>query len=69
MNDIFRPHLKKFVLVFFDDILIYSRNLQDHLQHLECVFRLLKQHSLLAKRSKCYFAQSKVENLGHYILV
>ena len=67
MNDIFRPHLRRFVLVFFDDILIYSRTLQEHSQHLECVFKLLKQHSLLAKRSKCCFAQSKVEYLGHYI--
>ena len=67
MNDIFRPFLRRFVLVFFDDILIYSRSLQEHGQHLECVFKLLEQHSLLAKLSKCYFAQSKVEYLGHFI--
>ena len=67
MNDIFRPYLRKFVLVFFDDILIYSRTLQAHLQQLECVFKLLEQHSLFAKKSKCYFAQPKVEYLGHYI--
>ena len=67
MNDIFRLFLRKIVLVFFDDILIYSRTLQDHVQHLECVFKLLEKHSLLAKRSKCYFAQPRVEYLGHFI--
>ena len=67
MNDIFRPYLRKFILVFFDDILVYSKNLQDHLQHLESTFNLLQQHSLLAKRSKCYVAQAKVEYLGHII--
>ena len=67
MNDIFRPFLRKIILVFFDDILIYSRNLDDHLQHLKNTFELLKKHSLLSKRSKCYFAQTIVEYLGHYI--
>ena len=67
MNDIFRPFLRKFIVVFFDDILIYSRNLKDHLQHLKNIFELLRKHSLLAKRSKCYFAQTTVEYLGHYI--
>ena len=67
MNDIFRPYLRRFILVFFDDILIYSKTLQDHLSHLECTFKLLQKHSLLAKRSKCYFAQTSVEYLGHFI--
>ena len=67
MNDIFRLFLRKIVLVFFDDILIYNRTLQNHVQHLECVFKLLEKHSLLAKRSKCYFAQPRVEYLGHFI--
>ena len=67
MNDIFRPFLRKFILVFFDDILIYSKTLEDHVRHLKCTFQLLHQHSLLAKRSKCYFAQSSVEYLGHII--
>ena len=67
MNDIFRPFLRKFILVFFDDILVYSKNLSDHLQHLKNTFELLQQHSLLAKKSKCYFAQTLVEYLGHYI--
>ena len=67
MNDIFRPYLRKFILVFFDDILMYSRSLQDHLQHLESTFQVLQQNFLLAKKSKCYFAQERIEYLGHFI--
>jgi len=67
MNHIFQQHLRKFVLVFFDDILIYSRSLQDHVNHLKSVFDLMIHHQLLAKQSKCVFGVSKVEYLGHFI--
>lgn len=67
MNQVFQPFLRRFVLVFFDDILIYSKLLEDHVQHLSTVFRTLKEHSLYTKRSKCSFGQSKVEYLGHVI--
>jgi hypothetical protein len=67
MNDIFRPYLRKFVLIFFDDILIYSSSLEDHLCHLRAVFSLLRQHSLFVKKSKCSFASSSVEYLGHIV--
>jgi hypothetical protein len=67
MNDIFKPYLRKFVLVFFDDILIYSKNLQDHLKHLKAVLGLLQQHQLYAKPSKCHFACQEIEYLGHVI--
>lgn len=67
MNHIFQEHLRKFILVFFDDILVYSRNLEEHLQHLRMVFGLLLQHQLLAKKNKCVFAAQRVEYLGHYI--
>ena len=67
MNDVFRKHLRKFVLVFFDDILIYSQSMTDHLQHLQIVFELLKGHQLVAKRSKCAFGIPQVEYLGHVI--
>ncbi|XP_054814737.1 uncharacterized protein LOC129315194 [Prosopis cineraria] len=67
MNSIFRPYLRKFVLVFFDDILIYSSNLNDHVQHLKEVFSILRQHQFFIKKSKCSFAASEVEYLGHLI--
>ena len=67
MNDSFRPYLRRFVLVFFDDILVFSPTLELHLQHLRLVLELLRQHQLYAKKSKCAFGCSEVENLGHII--
>nr|XP_027126014.1 uncharacterized protein LOC113742375 [Coffea arabica] len=67
MNDIFRPFLRKFILVFFDDILIYSVEWEEHLQHLNIVFGLLRQHSLKVNESKCAFAQQQIDYLGHVI--
>ncbi|MCH82152.1 retrotransposon protein [Trifolium medium] len=67
MNDIFRPVLRKHVLVFFDDILIYSKDWESHLKHLKEVLSLLSCHSLVANQKKCYFGQRTVEYLGHLI--
>ena len=67
MNDIFRPFLMKFILVFFDDILVYSGGWNEHLQHLRLVFELLRRHELQVKRSKCVFAQQQIDYLGHII--
>lgn len=67
MNEIFRPHLRKFVLVFFDDILIYSPSWEAHLEHLRSVLSLLRLHQLVAKRAKCMFGQTTVEYLGHVL--
>jgi hypothetical protein len=67
MNDIFRPLLRKNVLVFFDDILVYSKDWETHLHHLEEVLRLLAAHSLVANKKKCYFGQKSIEYLGHMI--
>ena len=67
MNGIFKPYLRKFVLVFFDDILIYSRSLTEHLEHVTLVLELLRSHILYAKKSKCCFGVRQVEYLGHYI--
>ena len=53
MNDMFRPYLRRFVLVFFDDILIFSPSLESHLQHLRIVSELLLKHQLFAKRIMC----------------
>lgn len=54
-------------MIFFDDILIYSNSLSKHLDHLKLVFEVMRKNSLYAKESKCSFATSKVEYLGHYI--
>ena len=52
---IFKPFLRKFVLVFFDDILIYNRSWKDHVQHVYRVLKLLEEKQLYAKTSKCFF--------------
>ncbi|KAL2230104.1 UNVERIFIED_CONTAM: Transposon Ty3-G Gag-Pol polyprotein [Sesamum indicum] len=67
MNTVFEPYLRKFVLVFFDDILIYSKDWGQHLVHLKKVLHLLKEHQLYAKKSKCSFAQKEIDYLGHII--
>ena len=55
MNSIFMPELDKFVVVFIDDILIYSKNNEEHEQHLRIVLTQLWEHKLYAKFSKCEF--------------
>lgn len=67
MNSILSPLLRKFVLVFVNDILIYNRTLSDHVQHLQSVFQILTEHHLKVKRSKCSFAQQRLAYLGHVI--
>lgn len=67
MNDILKPYLRKFVLVFFDDILVYSSSWADHLQHVRAVFDVLRANQLAIKRSKCSFGESSVAYLGHVI--
>jgi hypothetical protein len=67
MNTIFAPMLRKFVLVFMDDILVYSHSLEDHKQHLTEVFKLLQDNQLYVKQSKCSFARPQLEYLGHII--
>lgn len=67
MNDILSPFLRKFVLVFLDDILIYSPTLESHVEHLAVVMSKLREHQLLLKQSKCSFAQHQLEYLGHII--
>jgi hypothetical protein len=67
MNQIFAPLLRQCVLVFVDDILIYSPSLSCHVKHLKAVFDILHQNRLFLKRSKCSFALQELEYLGHII--
>ena len=67
MNDVLRPFLRRFVLVFFDDILIYSKSWGEHLRHLRAVLEELQRHQLFLKRTKCAFGATKVGYLGHVI--
>lgn len=67
MNSVLQPFLRKFVLVFFDDILIYSTSYSEHLQHLRTVLSALRANTLHVKKSKCAFATDSVQYLGHVI--
>ncbi|KFK40792.1 hypothetical protein AALP_AA2G041600 [Arabis alpina] len=67
MNDMFRQFLRRFVLVFFDDILIYSKTEAEHLAHVRIVLQTLADHQLYANAKKCEFGKSEVEYLGHVI--
>jgi hypothetical protein len=67
MNATLAPVLRKFALVFFDDILIYSKNYSDHLHHLETVLQILQRDQWQVKLSKCAFAQEQVHYLGRVI--
>ena len=67
MNYIFKPFLRNFVLVFFDDILIYSKSWAEHVQHVDKVLQLLKDNELYAKPSKCFFGRKEVEYSGHIV--
>nr|GEU92658.1 RNA-directed DNA polymerase homolog [Tanacetum cinerariifolium] len=69
MNAIFKPNLRKFTLVFIDDILVYNKNEREHVQHLETIPQVMKENTLFAKRSKCSFAVPKTKYLGHVIFV
>jgi hypothetical protein len=67
MNSVFMPELDKFVVVFIDDILIYSKNEEEHAQHLRIVLTRLREHQLYAKFSKCAFWLEEIRFLGHVL--
>ncbi|GJV00619.1 putative mitochondrial protein [Tanacetum coccineum] len=67
MNKVFKPYLRKFILVFFDDILVYSRSVEEHEVHLRTVLQILREQKLYANRKKCSFAQEQIEYLGHVV--
>ena len=67
MHRVFRPYLDQFVIVFIDDILIYSRTPEEHERHLTIVLQTLREHKLYAKMSKCEFWMKEVKFLGHVV--
>ena len=67
MNKVFRPYLDQFIVVFIDDILVYSRDEQEHEQHLKIVLQTLREKKLYAKLSKCDFLLKEVSFLGHIV--
>ncbi|KAM0011412.1 putative nucleotidyltransferase, Ribonuclease H [Helianthus debilis subsp. tardiflorus] len=67
MNRVCKPYLDKFIIVFIDDILIYSKNQADHEKHLRCILKLLHHEKLYAKFSKCEFWLREVQFLGHIV--
>jgi hypothetical protein len=66
MNSIFSGYIRKFILVM-DDILVYSKSMEEHLQHLKMVFQILLHNKFYANLSKCQFAATQLEYLGHRI--
>ncbi|XP_075107146.1 uncharacterized protein LOC142180117 [Nicotiana tabacum] len=67
MNKIFHPYHDQFMVVYLDDIVIYSNTLEEHMEHLRKVFQVLRENELYIKKGKCEFAQSKVHFLGQVI--
>lgn len=67
MNKIFRPFIRQFILVFFDYIIEYSRNKEEHEGHPRRMFKVLQEHKFVANRKKCKFGQPRVEYSGHIV--
>ena len=67
MNNIFSQYLDKFVLIFIDDILIYSKTEEEHEQHLKIVLQNLREHKLYVNFDKCDFYKRKIQYLGRVI--
>ena len=67
MNSVFRPHVDQFVVVFIDEILVYSKDRENHDTHLRVVSETLRKERLFAKLSKCEFWLNEVSFLGHIV--
>jgi hypothetical protein len=67
MNAIFQQHMRMFVLIFMDDILVFSRSLEEHKEHIKIMFQTLFDNNLYIKFNKCTFAQQQISYLGHII--
>lgn len=67
MNKVFQPYLRRVMAVSFDDILVYIRKLEEHINHLQTMLQMLKYNCFFAKLSKCTFAQASIEYLSHVV--
>lgn len=67
MNRVFKPYLGQFIIMFIDDILVYSKSLEEHGDHMRIALQILKDHKLYVKFNKCEFWLGKVDFLGHVI--
>ena len=67
MNDIFREYLDQFVVIYLDDILIFSQDYIEHTKHIRLILSRLREHGLYAKPEKCEFGRTLVEFLGYVI--
>ena len=69
MNHALRAFIGRFVVVYFDDILVYSKNLDEHIDHLHCVLAVLRKEKLYANLKKCSFCMDKIVFLGYVVSV
>ena len=67
MNRVFKPYLNQYVVVFIDDILVYSKNKEEHEKHLRVILQTLKEHQLFSKLKKCEFWLDQISFLGHVV--
>nr|CAD1844208.1 unnamed protein product [Ananas comosus var. bracteatus] len=67
MNKPFHPYLDRFVVVYLDDIVVYSNTLQEHIEHLRTVFQVLRENQLFVKKEKCIFVKEEVHFLGYWL--
>ena len=67
MNRVFKPYLNHFVVVFIDDILVYSKNKEEHEKHLHVILQTIREHQIFAKLNKCEFWLYQISFLGHVV--